>query len=55
MTFEIICDSCNSLIYAGYDLRYVREVLKPNAGKCKNCGCKLSQNDFAIAIVKVGS
>lgn len=53
MSFEIICNSCGSLIYAGYDLRFVREVLRPNAGKCGNCGERLSQNGFEVEIMKV--
>jgi hypothetical protein len=55
MALEIVCSSCGTLVYAGYDLRYIREVLKPTGGKCKGCGSKLSQSNFSVEIKKAAS
>ena len=52
MTYEIVCMSCGTSLYSGFDLRSPGDVLKAVDYRCKKCGTKLSANKFHVNVKK---
>ena len=52
MTYEIVCSSCGTALYSGFDLRSPGDVLKAAEYKCKKCGAKLSPSKFQVDVRK---
>ncbi len=53
MTYEIVCMSCGTSLYSGFDLRSPGDVLKAVDYRCKKCGTKLSTDKFRVNIKKI--
>jgi len=53
MTYEIVCSSCGTQLYSGFDLRSPGDVLKAADYKCKKCGTRLSPTKFEVNIEKI--
>jgi len=53
LTYEIVCSSCGTPLYSGFDLRSPGDVLKAADYKCRKCGTKLSQTKFEVDIKKI--
>ena len=53
MTYEIVCSSCGTPLYSGFDLRSPNDVLKAFGYKCKKCGAKLSAENFKVGVKKI--
>jgi len=53
MTYEIICTSCGTSLYSGFDLRSPNDVLRALGYKCKKCGVKLSLEKFKVSVKKI--
>lgn len=51
MPYQLICDACGHIIYAGYNnMQPVIKIVEPGVVRCRNCGAKLSATDFEIQI-----
>ena len=53
LTYEIVCSSCGTPLYSGFDLRSPGDVLKAADYKCKKCGTRLSPTKFEVDIEKI--
>ena len=53
MTYEIVCASCGSPLYSGFDLRSPSDVLKTLDFRCKKCGVKLSLEKFKVDVKRI--
>ncbi len=53
MTYEIVCSSCGTALYSGFDLRSPGDVLKAADYKCRKCGAKLSAAKFTVDVEKI--
>ena len=53
MTYEIVCSSCGTPLYSGFDLRSPTDVLKAAEYKCRKCGAKLSPAKFQVDVRKI--
>jgi DNA-directed RNA polymerase subunit RPC12/RpoP len=53
LTYEIVCSSCGTPLYSGFDLRSPGDVLKAADYKCKKCGMRLSPTKFEVDIEKI--
>jgi len=53
MTYEIVCSSCGTPLYSGFDLRSPADVLKAAEYKCRKCGTKLSTAKFQVDVRKI--
>lgn len=53
MTYEIVCSSCGTPMYSGFDLRSPGDVLKAVDYKCRKCGAKLSPAKFQVDVRKI--
>jgi DNA-directed RNA polymerase subunit RPC12/RpoP len=53
LTYEIVCSSCGTPLYSGFDLRSPGDVLKANDYRCKKCGAKLSPARFEVEVRKI--
>ena len=53
MTYEIVCSSCGSALYSGFDLRSPSDVLKVYGFRCKKCGAKLNLEKFKVDVKKI--
>jgi len=53
LTYEIVCSSCGTPLYSGFDLRSPGDVLKAADYKCKKCGTKLSPTKFEVDVKKI--
>lgn len=38
------------MIYSGFDIRYVRHILKPLKDRCKNCNARLDPANYNVEI-----
>jgi len=53
LTYEIVCSSCGTPLYSGFDLRSPGDVLKAADYKCRKCGTKLSTTKFEVDVRKI--
>ena len=53
MTYEIVCSSCGTPMYSGFDLRSPGDVLKAVDYKYRKCGAKLSPAKFQVDVRKI--
>jgi RNase P subunit RPR2 len=53
LTYEIVCSSCGTPLYSGFDLRSPGDVLKAVDYKCRKCGAKLSPTKFQVEVRKL--
>ena len=53
LTYEIVCSSCGTPLYSGFDLRSPTDVLKAADFKCRKCGMKLSPTKFDVDVRKI--
>jgi len=53
LTYEIVCSSCGTPLYSGFDLRSPGDVLKAADYKCRKCGTKLSPTKFQVDVRKI--
>ncbi len=53
MTYEIVCSSCGTPLYSGFDLRSPGDILKAADFKCRKCGAKLSPAKFQVDVRKI--
>ncbi|MDG6901814.1 MAG: hypothetical protein JRM80_07625 [Nitrososphaerota archaeon] len=53
MTYEIVCASCGSPLYSGFDLRSPNDILKVYGFKCKKCGVKLNLGKFKVDVKRI--
>jgi DNA-directed RNA polymerase subunit RPC12/RpoP len=53
LTYEIVCSSCGTPLYSGFDLRSPGDVLKAADYKCRKCGTKLSPTKFEVDVRKI--
>ncbi|MCS7116934.1 MAG: hypothetical protein NZ896_05640 [Nitrososphaerales archaeon] len=53
MVFEIVCSSCGATLYVGTELKSAKNILRASNGRCKNCGVKLSTQDFTLEIIPI--
>jgi len=53
LTYEIVCSSCGTSLYSGFDLRSPGDVLKAADYKCKKCGTRLSLAKFQVDVRKI--
>jgi DNA-directed RNA polymerase subunit RPC12/RpoP len=53
MTYEIVCNSCGTPLYSGFDLRSPADVLKASEYRCKHCGTKLSPGKFEVEVKRI--
>jgi ribosomal protein L37E len=53
LTYEIVCSSCGTPLYSGFDLRSPGDVLKASDFKCRKCGAKLSPTKFQVDVKKI--
>jgi len=53
LTYEIVCSSCGTPLYSGFDLRSPTDVLKAAEYNCRKCGAKLSPAKFQVDVRKI--
>ena len=53
MTYEIVCSSCGTALYSGFDLRSPGDLLKAADYKCRKCGARLSPTKFTVDVRKI--
>jgi tRNA(Ile2) C34 agmatinyltransferase TiaS len=53
LTYEIVCNSCGTSLYSGFDLRSPGDVLKAADYRCKKCGAKLAPSKFQVEVRKI--
>lgn len=53
MTYEIVCSSCGTPLYSGFDLRSPGDVIKAADYRCRKCGSKLSPMKFQVDVRKI--
>ncbi len=53
LTYEIVCSSCGTPLYSGFDLRSPGDVLKAAEYKCRKCGTRLSPTKFEVDVRKI--
>lgn len=53
LTYEIVCSSCGSPLYSGFDLRSPGDVLKAADYRCKKCGVKLAPAKYQVEVKKI--
>jgi DNA-directed RNA polymerase subunit RPC12/RpoP len=53
MPQKILCTSCNTPLYDGFELESPLEIIQRNGGACPKCGRKLTFDPDAIKIIPV--
>jgi DNA-directed RNA polymerase subunit RPC12/RpoP len=53
LTYEIVCSSCGTPLYSGFDLRSPGDVLKAADYHCKKCGAKLALAKYQVEVKKI--
>ncbi|MGI0080791.1 MAG: hypothetical protein ACRECH_14360 [Nitrososphaerales archaeon] len=52
MPLEIVCSGCGAVVYAGFDLKSAKDVIRANQNKCKSCGKTLSPTEYSVDVSK---